>query len=370
MRNSRLFARITAALLLTLILAACGSPASTAPTAAPATAALAVTLAPAPTVAATVAPAPTTAPAATAAPTAASQSAASPVEFVRKIDTSAQHIANPLSLAVDQQGSVYLSDSAPNPRILKYDPQGKFVLQWGSKGSDDGQFEFVPADPNAGPGTGFIVVDAQGNVYVSDGYNDRIQKFDPNGKFLAKWGNQGTGEGQFGDGPVGPIYVDRQGNIYVSQFDRVQKYDPDGTFLAKYGSGGDGDGQFTGAAFGAIDSQGNFYVADLLNARVQKFDTSWKFLLKWGTAGEGDGQFAAPVTIVVDSQDRVYVADNSDRIQVFDTNGKFLGQWSDPGNGDPAFVEGISGLAMDTQENIYVTNQDGKSIYVFHPRQP
>jgi tripartite motif-containing protein 71 len=375
MRNSRLLARITVALLLTLILAACGSPATTAPTAAPATtapaptAAPAATLAPAPTVAATVAPAPTTAPTAAAAPTAAGQSAASPVAFVRKIDTSAQHIANPLSLAVDQQGNVYLSDSAPNPRILKYDPQGKFVLQWGSKGSDDGQFEFAPADPNAGPGTGFIAVDAQGNVYVSDGYNDRVQKFDPNGKFLAKWGSKGTNEGQF-DGPLGPIYIDGQGNIYVSQFDRVQKFDPNGKFLAKYGSGGAGDGQFTGAAFGAIDSQGNFFVADLLNARVQKFDPSWKFLLKWGTAGEGDGQFAAPVAIVADSQDRLYVADNSKRIQVFDTNGKFLGQWSDPGNGDPPFVEGISGLAMGMQGNIYVTNQDGKSIYVFRARQP
>jgi tripartite motif-containing protein 71 len=363
----RPLARLSAVvLLLTLPLVACGSPATTASTTAPTapapTAAPAATLALAPTAA------PTTAPAATAAPTAAGQSVASPVEFVRKIDISAQHIAIPTSLAVDRQGNIYVVD-APTPRILKYDPQGTFVLQWGSKGSGDGQFELAPADPNDGPLGGFIAVDAQGNVYVSDGFNNRVQKFDPNGTFVAKWGSKGTNEGQFVDGP-GPTYIDRQGNVYVSQFAGVQKFDPDGKFLARYLSGGTGDGEFTGAAFGAIDSQGNFYVADLLNARVQKFDSNWKFLMKWGTAGQGDGQFTAPVAIVVDSQNRVYVADNSKRIQVFDTNGKFLGQWSDPGNGDPPFVEGLSGLAIDTQGNIYVANNDGKSIYVFRPREP
>jgi tripartite motif-containing protein 71 len=359
----RPLARLSAVvLLLTLPLVACGSPAATAPTAPAPTAAPAATLALAPTAA------PTTAPAATAAPTAAVQNAASPVEFVRKIDISAQHIAIPTSLAVDRQGNIYVVD-APSPRILKYDPQGTFVLQWGSKGSGDGQFEFVPDDPNAGPLAGFIAVDAQGNVYVSDSYNHRVQKFDPNGKFLAKWGSKGADEGQLAE--IGPMSVDREANIYVSQFDRIQKFDPDGEFLASYGSGGAGDGQFTGAAFnGAVDSQGNFYVADLLNARVQKFDSNWKFLMKWGTEGAGDGQFAAPVAIVVDSQNRVYVADNSARIQVFDTNGKFLGQCNDPGNGDPPFAEEISGLALDTQGNIYVANGDGKSIYVFHPREP
>jgi tripartite motif-containing protein 71 len=359
-------ARLIAAALLTLVLAACGTPTASeptiVPTAAPPTAAPVATTPPEPTVAATAVPA------ATAAPTAAVQSAASPVEFVRKIDTSAQHIVGPHTLAVDHQGNVYLSDSSLNPRILKYDPQGKFLLQWGSKGSGNGQFEFAPTDPNTGPGTGFIAVDVQGNLYVSDGYNSRVQKFDPNGTFLAKWGSKGTDEGQF-DGPVGPIYIDRQGNIYVSQFDRIQKFDPDGKFLAKYGSGGEGDGQFTGAAFnGAIDSQGNFYVADLLNARVQKFDANWKFLMKWGTSGEGDGQFASPVSIVVGSQDRVYVYDNSTRIQVFDTNGKFLGQWNGSGNGDPPFEVPLSTLAMDAQGNIYVA--DLTDIYVFRPRQP
>jgi tripartite motif-containing protein 71 len=260
---------------------------------------------------------------------------------------------------------VYAVDSSATPRILKYDPQGNFMLEWGSKGSGDGQFEFAPVDANGGPTAGFLAIDAQGNIYVTDGYNSRVQKFDSNGKFLAKWGSKGTGEGQLAD-LIGPIHIDREGNIYVSQFDRIQKFDPNGKFLASYGSGGAGDGQFTGAAFnGATDSQGNFYVADLLNARVQKFDPNWKFLMKWGTAGQGDGQFAAPVSIVVDSQDRVYVADNSTRIQVFDTSGKFLGQWSHTGNGDTPFEAVISGLAIDTQGNIYVAPIN---IYVFRPR--
>jgi sugar lactone lactonase YvrE len=364
MRNVQPFAHRGATALLMLILTACGSPAAIAPTAAPATLTIAPTAAPA----ATLAPPPTTAPTAAPAPTTTRQDATSPVEFVRKIDTSAQHIVLAGSLAVDQQGNVYVADNAATPRILKYDRDGKFVLQWGSKGSGDGQFEFVPTDPSAGPVSGCVAIDVQGNVYVSDAYNDRVQKFDSNGRFLMKWGSQGTGEGQFGDGPVGPIGIDRQGNVYISQFDRIMVFGPDGKFLARYGSAGTGDGQFTGAAFGAIDSQGSIYVGDFLNARVEKFAPNWQFLMKWGTAGQGEGQFFYPVVVVIDRRDRLYVADNSERIQIFDTNGKFLGQWNDPGNGDPPFAEQISGLAIDTQENIYVPIVLKNAIYVFRPR--
>ena len=161
----------------------------------------------------------------------------SPVEFVRKIDMSAQQIQNPFSLAVDGAGNVYITDSSDTPRVLKYDKEGNFVLAWGSRGSGEGQFEFTPANPEDGPDAGFVAVDSQGNVYVSDAYNFRVQKFDTDGKFLMQFGSVGTGEGQFEGGP-GPIYVDGQGNIYVSTFPRVQKFDADWQLPGRVWRGG------------------------------------------------------------------------------------------------------------------------------------
>lgn len=290
-----------------------------------------------------------------------------PVEFVRKIDTSAQKIQNSASLAVDSQGNVYVTDSSDTPRVLKYDNLGNFVLTWGEPGSGEGQFTFIPPNPDAGPTAGFVAVDAEDNVYVSDAYNFRVQKFDANGNFLLQFGSKGSGDGQFDEPTAGPIYVDSQGNIYVSTFPRVQKFDAAGNFLAAYGTAGTEDGQFNGAALGTIDREGNLYVADFLSARVQKLDASGQFLLKWGSAGTEAGQFTAPVTIVQDKAEKLYVADNSDRIQIFDTDGNFLGQWRETGGGNPPLTGAIAALAIDSDDNIYVSDTS-PSIYVFHPR--
>ena len=67
-----------------------------------------------------------------------------------------------------------------------------FLTTWGTSGSGNGQFDY----PHG------IAIDDEGNVYVADAYNDRIQKFDANGAFITKWGTSGSGNGQF-DWPGG-----------------------------------------------------------------------------------------------------------------------------------------------------------------------
>jgi len=69
-----------------------------------------------------------------------------------------------------------------------------------------------------------VAADSSGNVYVADTGNHRIQKFDSEGNFLAKWGEQGSGNGMFND-PEG-IAVDGSGNVYVTDQSnhRVQKF--------------------------------------------------------------------------------------------------------------------------------------------------
>jgi len=88
---------------------------------------------------------------------------------------------------------------------------------WGSQGIGDGRF----GEPEG------IAVDAQGNIYVTDNGNNRVEKFDSDGKFLGKWGNWGSDDGQFEY--VFRIAIDSQGNIYVTDDgdnDSIQKFRP------------------------------------------------------------------------------------------------------------------------------------------------
>src|SRR5205823_6487062 len=87
-------------------------------------------------------------------------------------------------------------------------------------------------------------------------------------------GLPGSGDGQFSR-PVG-IAVDSSGNVYVSEDNnnRIQKFDSSGGFLAQWGSVGSGDYQFNSAAGVAADGSANVYVADYGNSRIQKFGFS------------------------------------------------------------------------------------------------
>ena len=95
--------------------------------------------------------------------------------------------------------------------------------------------------------------------------------------------------------------VDPLGNVYVTDKTHVQKLDSQGKFLTRWGTQGTGDGQFNLALALAIDLQNNVYVVDVNNNDVQKFDGSGKFLLKWGELGSGEGQFNKPTYVAINA---------------------------------------------------------------------
>ena len=84
-----------------------------------------------------------------------------------------------------------------------------YLIQWGTSGSGDGQFN----NPTA------VAVDADGYVYVTDSGNYRVQKFTASGVYVTQWGSLGGGNGRF-DGLSGPLGVakDGSGNILVTDW--------------------------------------------------------------------------------------------------------------------------------------------------------
>ncbi|MFL6471171.1 MAG: 6-bladed beta-propeller, partial [Nitrososphaeraceae archaeon] len=101
--------------------------------------------------------------------------------------------------------------------VYKFDNDGNFILGWGSRGSGPGQFYHAH---------GIAIDPSSGNVYVSDQGNfqsklshpdaiPHISKFTADGKFITKWGSQGSGDGQFTR--VEDMAIDSSGNVYVAE---------------------------------------------------------------------------------------------------------------------------------------------------------
>jgi DNA-binding beta-propeller fold protein YncE len=175
----------------------------------------------------------------------------------------------PGGVAVAENGDLFVADFY-NHRVQQLRADGSFVQQWGTTGEIGvgvGTFNY-PTD---------VALDAQGALYVADGYNDRVQAFTAAGCFSHKWG------GPFAMNVFGPfngwfatvtgMAIDERGNVFVSDFynHRVQKFAADGTFLSSFGSEGSGPGEFLHPLAVATAPGGVVYVTDFGNNRVQKW---------------------------------------------------------------------------------------------------
>jgi DNA-binding beta-propeller fold protein YncE len=277
------------------------------------------------------------------------------MDLIETITSGSTPLGEVRGLALDQNGDLYVVDRG-NSRVLKFDPGGKFLLEWGSQGTGDGQFDM------SGNGAGFVAVDSLGNVYVTD--NTHIQKFDSQGKFLIKWGGQGTGDGQFTLALA--IAIDQKDDIYVVDVenDVVQKFNENGKFLRKWGGTGSGEGQFGSPTSVAIDKEGNVLVVDASIGRLQKFNNNGRFLSQV-FLGEVDGQTIGPVALAVGDQGQIYIGEYAHgRVVEFDSSGKLLAAWGDTGTPDEKMTE-AGGLALDKNGDVYVADAFNMRVLKF-----
>jgi DNA-binding beta-propeller fold protein YncE len=163
-----------------------------------------------------------------------------------------------------------------NHRVQKFTDEGQFLMAWGQKEKVSNfrsiiNFLFDEGLPGKFYYPARIAVHPDGEVYVSDSYNNRVQVFTKDETLLRKWGGMGFWGGRFR--VASDISFDQKGRTYVADYynHRVQVFTKDGRYLAQWGSEGSGPGEFKGPTGLAIDQASDIYVVDWGNHRIQKF---------------------------------------------------------------------------------------------------
>ncbi len=279
----------------------------------------------------------------------------------------------PRDIAAAPDGSLYIADSR-NHRILHLDAEGNLLHSWGEFGASDFNTNIMA------PGGVFnepwgVAVGPDGSVYVADTWNNRIQKFTPEGEFVTMWGQFGTAELPTNFwGPRG-VAVDPEGRVYITDTGnkRVVIFDSSGNHLGDFGGAGLGPGQFDEPVGIEVDDQGRVYIADTWNMRVQVMvpagDGSLIYPnnITWDIkAWYGDSLENKPF-IAVDDQYHVFVADPiMGRILQFDLQGNFIRAWGGYGSG-PGEVGIVGGIAADAEGHVWVTDALNNRLMRFSP---
>jgi DNA-binding beta-propeller fold protein YncE len=176
-------------------------------------------------------------------------------------------LRDPVGMAIDEENRFLYVVDTQQDQVIVYDADTlKLLRRIGTGGKN--HWLTTPGD-FAAPSN--VAVDKEGNVYVTDTLNNRVEIFDADGKFISLFGKHGDGPGYFAR-PKG-IAIDGDGHIWVvDQYqDRVQVFDREGQLLTYLGEHGNYPGQFASAVGIAIDKKNRVFVTDQYPARLQMF---------------------------------------------------------------------------------------------------
>jgi YD repeat-containing protein len=231
-----------------------------------------------------------------------------------------------------------------------------YSFAFGSPGRGSGQFE-VPT---------YDAIDPNGNVWVSDTRNNRIEQFSSRGAFIRAVGSKGKGEGQFRE-PLGIAVNPTTGGVYVVDAEdcRVEEFSGEGQFVRAFGKCGKGNGEFFGPDDIAVNAAGDVYVTDAANWDVQEFTSTGQFIRTIGSEGSGQGQFVFPRGITINPVGDLYVVDSgNNRVEEFTETGLFLRQFGSKGTGEGEFEEPF-GIALSPSGNVFVVDPLNERVEVF-----
>lgn len=293
-------------------------------------------------------------------------------------------LSSPTGLALDSRGNIYIADYG-NSIIRRVSPDGTINTVAGN-----GTFGFSgdnSAATSAQVSPFAVAVDAQGNLYIADGYNYRVRKVDTKGIITTIAGNgQATYSGDSSsalntsiDFPTG-IAVDSAGNVYIADYEYVLQIDPSGAISTVAGSGFQGliaDGvdarQSVLVPSGIVlDGNGSLYLSDWNSSRVRRVDLQTHFIFSvagnssQGFSGDQGPPLAAelslPYGLAFDAAHDLFVADyGNNRVREVTSSLITTVAGTTIGDGGPAtsaFFNLPAGLAVDGSRNVVVADTD------------
>ena len=188
--------------------------------------------------------------------------------------------------------------------VLLYDQEGNVVKSFGAGMITWPHGMFVDVDDNV------WIADAVGYAPVPEGIGHTIMKFSPDGELLMRLGKEGVaGDGTDVFNKPSDMLVAPDGSIFVVDGhdaggnNRVMKFDKDGKYVMQWGSTGKEDGEFRDPHALAMDSQGRLFVGDQGNSRLQIFTQDGEHIATWT-------QFGRPSGLFIDQNDILYSADS------------------------------------------------------------
>lgn len=231
-----------------------------------------------------------------------------PIKTFGEWGSAAGQFQFPYGLAGDSKGVIYVADLYKGS-VSKFDADGKYLGLFAEKNDSDKVFT-APA--------GLAI--KEDKVYVTDVRQHVLKIFATNGQLIKEIGKPGNADGQFN--APNAVAVDNDGNIYVTDTgnQRVQVFDQDGKFKKILNGSLDGKGQsiFVNPRGVGVDDQGNVFVVSNLTHRLYGFDKDGKQVFNIGGYGESEKQFSLPNGLFVDDRGRVYVTDTmNQRVAVF-----------------------------------------------------
>ncbi len=274
----------------------------------------------------------------------------------------------PRDIAIAADGSLFVADSR-NHRIVHLDSQGLFLNAFGSYGNVmDGE---IPGGLMNEPWG--VAVGPDGNVYVADTWNHRIQVFTPEGQFLRMWSVfevNGLPDGFWG--PRG-ITLDETGRVFVTDTgkQRVVVFDANGTYLTQFGGLGLEAGNLDEPVGIEIAPDGRIYIADTWNYRVQVFEPDptrlqFRSARLWEVDAWSSDTLDNKPFLALDNDGNVYITDpDRGRVIGFDSEGNFKVLW---GGFDNSYLMGvISGIATTADGKVWVSDATSNTLLLFQP---
>lgn len=221
-------------------------------------------------------------------------------------------LTKPMGLSADRGGHLFVADGGANT-IFSYDEQGNYLQRIGG--------------PQWFNRLTSVAIDAGGQrLYAIDGGDagtgdPRVRVFDArDGRHLFDFGKRGSGPGEFAM-PY-DLAINRDGQVYVTDSGncRIQIFDREGNYLKSFGTPGTSLGRFGRPKAIAIDAAGEVYVADALSGNFQIFNSLGVAQIAIGSHGENGGplHYLLPSGIAVDEDGKIYFLDQGYRkIDVF-----------------------------------------------------